>query len=266
MAYEPKRKSSNKPIHRTVCHFSCGAASAVAAKIVLEEPNAGQVVLLNAFVKQEHKDNRRFLKDCEKWLGQSITVLHNQKYSSSTYAVWLGKRFIKNRNSAPCSTELKRNLLNTFSLPSDLWVIGYTKDEEDRLDTIREINPGRSIRAPLIEYGLSKQDCLAIVERAGIVLPLMYRMGYDNANCIGCPKGGQNYWQKIRRDFPAQFVQIQSIQENIGPGSNFLQFRSGPRKGERMSLAELPEGDGNLADEPTISCSFLCEAAPVGAC
>ena len=84
-------------------------------------------------------------------------------------------------------------------------------------------------------------------------------MGYDNANCIGCPKGGQNYWQRIRRDFPSRFVTIKSIQETIGPGANFLQFRSGPRKGERMSLAELPPGDGNLAEEPDFSCGVNCE-------
>lgn len=30
-----------------------------------------------------------------------------------------------------------------------------------------------------------------MVLRAGIELPLMYRMGYDNANCIGCVKGGE---------------------------------------------------------------------------
>ena len=89
----------------------------------------------------------------------------------------------------------------------------------------------------------------------------MYKMGYSNANCIGCPKGGQNYWQAIRRDFPERFVQIMDIQQEIGPGANFLKFRSGPRKGERMALSELPDGNGNLGEEEDFSCSFFCEIA-----
>lgn len=41
--------------------------------------------------------------------------------------------------------------------------------------------------------------------------------------------------------------------------SSFLRFRSGPRKGERMSLAELPAGRGNMADEANFSCGVTCE-------
>ena len=100
-----------------------------------------------------------------------------------------------------------------------------------------------------------------MIERAGIELPVMYRLGYNNANCIGCPKGGQAYWQNIRADFPERFATIQGIQEGIGPGANFLRFRSGPRKGERMSLAELPPGRGDMKSEPNFSCSFFCQIA-----
>ena len=66
---------------RIVCHFSCGAASAVAGKLAIEEH--GTVEIINAFLKEEHKDNQRFLKDCEKWLGQKITVLKDKKYGDS---------------------------------------------------------------------------------------------------------------------------------------------------------------------------------------
>lgn len=100
-----------------------------------------------------------------------------------------------------------------------------------------------------------------MILRAGIELPKMYRLGYDNANCIGCPKGGQAYWQNIRHDFPEEFANIQAIQEDIGPGAYFLRFRSGPRAGERMSMAELPEGIGDMRKEPGFSCSFFCAMA-----
>lgn len=64
-------------------------------------------------------------------------------------------------------------------------VFGSTAEEFDRLEDFRERDPDRSVTAPLIERGLGKEDCKALVERAGIELPLMYNLGYDNANCIG---------------------------------------------------------------------------------
>lgn len=114
---------------------------------------------------------------------------------------------------APCSRELKRKLLDAWKLPGDVMVFGYTVEEEDRLEDFRERNPGRHVLAPLINAGLSKEDCKAMLLRAGIELPLMYRLGYDNANCIGCVKGGEGYWRAIREDFPAEFEEIAAVQD-----------------------------------------------------
>ena len=255
------RMQSRQPFSRPrmVCQFSCGAASAVATKLTIAEHSPDEVIIVNAFIQEEHQDNRRFLSDCERWFGRTITVLRDVKYGASTDQVWITKRFMKGLRGAPCSLALKRVVLGTVAQPGDINVIGYTKEEADRLDDLEKNFPLENFHCPLIERGLSHDDCLAIIDRAGIELPLLYRMGYKNANCIGCPKGGQNYWQAIRADFPERFAQIQAIQESIGPGSYFLRFRSGSRENERMSLAELPPGRGNMAQEPSFSCSFFCE-------
>lgn len=245
---------------RVVCQFSCGAPSAVAAKLMLAQ-FPGRVLIVNAFIQEEHEDNRRFLADCERWFGCRVTVLSDEKYGASTDEVWRRKRYIKGPQGAPCSNALKRDLLNSISKLGDVSVIGFTSEEEDRAIDLQQFAPDKKWYFPLIERGLGKDDCKAMVERAGIELPLMYRLGYDNANCIGCPKGGQAYWQNIREDFPTRFVQIQTIQESIGPGASFLRFRSGPRKNERMSLAELPPGRGNMQSEPSFNCSFFCDLA-----
>ena len=244
---------------RRVCQFSCGAASAVATKLTLS--NFQNVTIVNAYLEEEDKDNRRFLEDCEKWFGRVITILRDDEYGASTHEVWKRKRYIKGQRGAPCSQLLKRRLLNAVRESDDVAVIGFTAEEEDRAIDLEQLFPDTNWEFPLIERRLSKSDCLALIADAGIKLPNMYLMGYNNANCIGCPKGGQNYWQRIRRDFPDEFVQIKTIQENIGPGAAFLQFRSGSRKGERIMLADLPDGDGNLAEEAEFSCSFFCEDA-----
>jgi hypothetical protein len=245
---------------RLVCHFSCGAASAVATKLALTE-HLGEVLIVNAFIAEEHPDNRRFLGDCERWFGHRVTVLRDEKFGASTDEVWRRNRYINGMYGAPCSRALKRELLEGVCLPEDVNVLGFTAEEEDRLDKLIAANNGRKLLCPLIDRGLTKADCLSIVEHAGIELPMMYRLGYDNANCRGCPKGGQAYWQAIREDFPERFIAVKAIQEAIGPGAYFLRFRSGPRKGERMPLADLPAGRGDMCREPSFSCSFFCAMA-----
>lgn len=229
--------------------------------MILAEYAPCEVLVVNAFIREEHEDNRRFLADCEKWFNHPVVVLRDEKFGASTDEVWKRKRFMKGLRGAPCSIALKRAILDSVTLPGDVDVFGFTAEEEDRFEQLQGNHPERKMRAPLIERNLGKQDCLAMIDRAGIELPMMYRLGYDNANCIGCPKGGQAYWQNIRADFPERFSQIQAIQEDIGPGANFLRFRSGARMNERMSLAELPEGRGNMKGEPSFSCSFFCQLA-----
>lgn len=244
---------------RLVCQFSCGAASAVATKLTIHENPDAQILIVNAFIVEEHPDNRRFLRDCEGWFGIPVTVLQDTKYHASTDEVWARKRYIKGPRGAPCSATLKRDLLSSISHPGDISIIGFTAEEEDRFDDLCTRFHNETFRAPLIEKHLTKSDCLALLQDARIPLPTMYLLGYTNANCIGCPKGGQNYWQAIREDFPKRFAAVRTIQESIGAGAYFLRFRSGPRKGQRMSLADLPPGRGNMDTEPSFSCSFHCE-------
>lgn len=243
---------------RIVCQFSCGSASAVATKLALADYGATHdVFILNAFLKEEHVDNRRFLTDCERWFGRAATVLRNEKFGSSTIEVFRKKQYMKGQHGAPCSMELKRKLLDGWSQPGDMMVIGYTIEEEDRMEDFKDRNPDRPALWPLIERGLTKDDCKAMVLRAGIELPLMYRLGYDNANCIGCVKGGEGYFRAIKQDFPVEFEELCQVQDEIGAGAYLFRNR---KTGERYSLRDIPPGpirrNGNLP-----SCSFFCEAA-----
>lgn len=243
---------------RIVSRFSCGAASAVATKLVLAEYGVERVAVVNAFVAQEHPDNRRFLIDCEKWFGVPVTVVRDEKYGASTVEVFRRQRYLSGRTGAPCTRILKREVLDAWSEPGDVWVLGYTIEERRRLDAFLDANNDRRVLTPLIDRGLSKRDCLAIISRAGIELPMMYRLGYKNANCIGCVKGGEGYWNKVRRDFPLQFEEIARLQESIGPGAYLFRDRS---TGVRYSLRDLPPGKGRYRDEPDIECGVSCELA-----
>lgn len=246
---------------RIVCQFSCGAASAVATKLAIAKySESHDVQIVNAFLREEHEDNRRFAADCESWFGRAITTLRDERFGASVVQVFKRKQYIMGRHGAPSSRELKRKVLDRWKQPGDIMVFGYTMEEEGRLDDFRDRNPDRPVVAPLIDAGLSKADCKAMVQRAGIVLPAMYLLGYDNANCIGCVKGGEGYWRAIREDFPEYFEAICLLQDEIGPGSWFLRYRSGPLKGQRFPLRDLPPGPVRRNEELP-SCSFFCDAA-----
>lgn len=246
---------------RIVCQFSCGAASAVATKLAITKyGGTHDVRVINAFLKEEHEDNRRFAVDCEHWFGREITTLRDTKFDASVIQVFRRKRYIKGAMGAPCSRELKRKILDAWKQPGDIMVFGYTVEEIDRFDDFRDRNPDRQVIAPLIDAGLSKDDCKSMIERAGIALPAMYLLGYENANCIGCVKGGEGYWRAIREDFPEYFEAICLLQDEIGEGSWFLRYRSGQRVGLRFPLRDLPDGKPRR-NEALPSCSFFCEIA-----
>ena len=168
---------------RVVCWFSAGAASAVAAKLIVAEKPANLVIAYTD-PGSEHPDNKRFLDDCEEWFGHPIQCLSSDKYKD-TWAVF-DTGYLVSPYGAFCTTELKKKVRRKFQLPDDIQVFGYTSEEQHRADRFREQNIEVNLRTPLIEHGLSKQDCLAMVSRAGIELPMMYKLGYPNNNCIGC--------------------------------------------------------------------------------
>lgn len=247
---------------RVVCQFSCGAASAVAAKLTLvTHPDA---VLLNADVENEDRDNRRFLADCEKWLGRSITVLRDTKYGADINTVFRSVGYLKGPRGAACTSRIKRGLLRTFEQRGDVLVLGFTAEEQDRLDDWLEAWPDRPILTPLIERGLTKEDCKAMVLRAGIELPAQYRRGYANANCKVCIKGGMGYMRAAREDFPEEFEEVCKSEDYVhslhGDDARLFRHRSGPLKGRRFALRDLPPGPADRNDGPP-ECGLFCEMA-----
>ena len=236
---------------RTVVWFSCGSASAVAAKITLQSvPDA---VLVYCDTGSEHPDNVRFREDAEKWLGVKVWVLRSDKYAD-IWDVFKKRRFLNSPAGALCTVELKKVPRFRFQSPDDIQVFGYTKGEESRADRFRDANFDVTMITPLIHKGLTKADCHAVIREAGIRVPEMYRLGYVNNNCIGCVKGGAGYWNKIRRDFPEVFERMAKQEREIG--ASVLR----DKHGEKLFLDTLKPGVGRYSSEPPVFCGLLCES------
>ena len=187
------------------------------------------------------------------------TKLTLAEYGDRAIKVFETVGYIKGQNGAACTTRIKRGLLRTFEQPGDVLVLGYTAEEKHRLDDWLDNWPDRPIITPLIDRGLTTEDCKAMVLRAGIRLPAMYELGYDNANCIGCVKGGEGYFRAIREDFPEQFEKLAAVQEDLGEGAFLFRNRA---TGERYSLRDIPAGPIRR-NEALPACSFFCEIAEI---
>ncbi len=234
---------------RRVAHFSCGAASAVATK--LSAPD----VIWYAATGSEDADNARFMDDCAAWFGRPITVLRNPKYSD-TWAVWEGRRYIAGIAGAPCTSELKVGPMLAEQRPGDVHIFGYTADGPDirRAEALRENWPDLIVETPLIDRGIDKAACLALLETAGIAPPRTYALGFPNANCIPCCKAqSPAYWALVRRHYPAQFVRMAELSRRLGVTLTRLQ-------GERAYIDEIPE-DHPVTDPIAPACDMLCQLA-----
>ena len=157
---------------------------------------------------------------------------------------------------SPCTRALKKQVRTKFQRPDDLHVFGYTVEEEPRADKFIDANNEISTHWPLIDEQLTKGEVLAMVERAGIELPEMYKLGYEHNNCIGCVKGGMGYWNKIRVDFPDEFKRMADFEKR--KGYTVLQE---PSTSVPIFLHDLDPERGKLADEPRIECGIFCEMA-----
>lgn len=244
---------------RTVCWWSAGVASAVAAKLAIgDAANAGRevVIVYCDTSATEHPDNMRFLADCERWYGQPILRIRSQEYRD-TWDVFEKTGWLVGTGGARCTTELKKNVRRAFQRWNDWQVFGFTAEETDRAKHFKANNLEIYPRFPLIDAALSKADCRAVLSRAGVAEPAMYALGYRNNNCIGCVKGGAGYWNKIRRDFPEVFARMAGVERKLDAA--ICKTETGGKR-VRLFLDELPPDAGRYDAEPEVECGIACEA------
>lgn len=236
--------------------FSCGAASAVASKLAIEQLKDKPVEILYCDTRKfEHPDNTRFLLDVQNWLGQEIIILKSKEYTD-IYDVFQKTNYLNGQNGARCTTELKKKVRMNYQVADDVHIFGYTTDEQDRIEDFKLNNPELFHRFILDENGISKMDCFGILQDAGVELPMMYKLGYKNNNCIGCVKGGLGYWNKIRVDFPEMFWKMAKEERRLNFALNTMTVKGEKRK---VFLDELPEGVGRYESELEIECGVLCQ-------
>lgn len=235
---------------RIVCWFSCGAASAYAT--YLAKQKYGEITPVYCKVINEHPDNIRFLREFEQFAGIKVEVIGSEKHGYNVDEVFRDRGFIKNQYGACCTMVLKRWQREKYQLPDDTHIFGYTVDEQTRIDDFVDHYSDLKTDFILADKGIRKQDCYSFLTDAGIELPAMYMLGYNNNNCIGCVKGGMGYWNKIRVDFPLRFLEMAALEREIGHAIN-------KDKNGAVYLDELGPKRGKFKTDQPASCGFVCE-------
>lgn len=228
-----------------VCWFSSGVSSFIAAYLVKDTLDQAMYI----HIDDQHPDSLRFIHDCERVLGMEIKPLQSRYKSVGNVIQQF--RFINSRYGAKCTDVLKKRVRKEWEYENrDIpltYVWGYDCTEPHRADQMRELDPKHDHEFPLIDNGLTKQDAHGILKNLGIKRPVMYDLGYQNNNCIGCVKGGMGYWNKIRVDFPEVFAERARQEREIGHTCI---------KG--IYLDELDPNRGRMQDEILEDCGIMC--------
>jgi len=202
-----------------IAWFSCGVTSAVMCK-KLVQANEHEFEIIYEDTGSEHESNKKFLEDCQAWIGRPIKTIKSMFYRDH-WDVIKRDRYVNGPAGAACTKRLKRQVRSQYEYALGLKGIkleghfyGFSAEESKRAKRHIKSNPGSAF--PLIELGIGKEECFSIIKDAGIQLPAMYQLGYGHNNCIGCVKGGMGYWNMIRKDFPWAFERMMSLENELG--------------------------------------------------
>lgn len=210
-----------------IAWWSAGITSAVACKIAIEKYGKDKVIPVYIHIDSAHEDNERFRLDCEKWYDTKIQVWKSKEYKDQ-FDVIEKTGYVNGPDGARCTDELKKkvrkevekfysqSLFSPFQYTNQVFGYEYDTKQINRAIRFAEQYPHTRPIYILIEAALNKNQCAGILLSAGIQLPVMYELGYDNNNCKGCVKGGKGYWNKIRVDFPTNFKQMAVSERKIG--------------------------------------------------
>lgn len=263
--------------------WSGGITSAVTCKAIIDIYGLENCRFIFIDTHNEDEYTYRFKSDCEKWYGKEIETISavGDKFSDIK-DIWRHYKTLNTATGAICSSTLKRDVRLKWEKKNQFTAqaFGFDLSEPRRVKSMAKNHKQAKPIFPLWMLGLTKEDCLDMVQNQGIEVPNAYKMGFSNNNCLGktedtggCIQGGIGYWQKMLKIYPKKFRAMSDIEHEItdakGEPVTMLKDQSKEAKASGNVLVFLkPHPDyPNLKDismmegrepKPLMECNGFC--------
>ena len=223
-------------MRRVVVGFSGGVTSAWCAGWALRTFPKEEVILLFHDTKEEDPDTYRFLRemaaklDCpitERSDGRSVTELIYDENMLPSNRVPFCSRKLKIEPGIAFVAELKAQGVTEI-----VKVFGFSHREPQRIQTQTALGWQQGFTAvfPLVDECIPKWKAADWCQcTMGVTLPRMYAWS-EHANCVGCVRGGKEYWLSVKENAPEVFEQRMKLEKEFGHTFS-----------PRYSLAEIAE-------------------------
>jgi hypothetical protein len=217
LAFDPPASKGR----RIIVGFSGGVTSAWCAGWALRTFPREEVVFVFHDTKEEDPDTYRFIKEMIAALDHPLIEMSDGRSVSELFED-LG--FLGNNQQTMCSRILKREIGERYerSLVADGYrvtkVVGFSGNEPDRIAQAcgRAHNGGYAIRFPMIEELVTKQQCADWCQcEMGVKPSAMYEWS-EHANCVGCVRGGRDYWLAVHANRPDVFWKRSAQEQEFG--------------------------------------------------
>lgn len=208
-------------MRKVIVGHSGGVTSAWALDWALKAYPRDEVVALFHDTKAENQDTYRFLHEIAARLGIPVTERSDGR---SVEEVEDDEGALANNRMAFCSRILKAEQRDRYikelraqGVTEIVNVLGFTGIEWQRVQraSARAEQAGYSVRFPLVECRVTKQQCADWCNSLGVRPPKMY-LWSEHANCIGCRRGGKAYWLAVREHEPEEFERAAQREESFG--------------------------------------------------
>jgi 3'-phosphoadenosine 5'-phosphosulfate sulfotransferase (PAPS reductase)/FAD synthetase len=213
--------------------------------------------------KREDEDTYRFGREvAERW-GLNVVEASHGGDLWDTFKAW---KMIPARQLTPCSRDFK-------ILPSRAYLsqvegggrvaYGYETGEQKRADRTQSHwdLTNLSVWFPLIEWGVSKEQCFGYFAQHGITPPRMYQ-NFQHANCLPCKNFREPDWIAMAYHYPEKFAEAATFE-----AVNGLQWmQDGPKLIELALSDKVPSRKGRhklAGQEPAFSFDVGCDRCAI---
>lgn len=202
-----------------IVFYSGGIGSWMTAKRVVAKHGAENVICMFTDTLIEDEDLYRFMDETIAEMDVEFVKIVDGR---TPFDVFFDEKYLGNSRYAPCSRRLKQDAARkwveeNYTPEECILYLGIDWTEEHRTRAPRENWAPYRVEFPMCEEPyLMKDDMLAELEKLGIEIPRLYKMGFSHNNCGGfCCRAGHGHFANLLNKLPDRFAQYEALEQEF---------------------------------------------------